>query len=223
MGTLTVTNIINNVRSALNETSTTMLSDAELTIMINDGYKDICTRALAYENKITKDNISTSQKIVSLVGSNVLRVNYVEYKSGTTEGGKGMVCVLPQVVGHVPINTNVPQYWYQWGEYIVVEPLPDAATYDLAVYATCFPSAVLVATSADLPSSNLPVEFHEDVFYFTLAYANLKLKRWADAATAYNRYISDIQLKRMQYIMKPVDARLSHELPDNINIGNKNG
>jgi hypothetical protein len=68
VGTLTITNIINNVRSALNETSTTMLSDAELTILINDGYKDICAKALSYEKKITKDNISTSQKIVPLVG-----------------------------------------------------------------------------------------------------------------------------------------------------------
>lgn len=219
MGTLTITNIINNVRSALNETSTTMLSDAELTILINDGYKDICAKALSYEKKITKDNISTSQKIVPLVGENVARINYVEYKSGTTEGGKGMMCVLPQAVGHIPINTNAPQYWYQWGEYLVLEPLPDAATYDLSVYASCYPSAVLVATSADLPASDLPVEFHEDVYYFTLAFAALKLKRWADAATAYNRYIADIQIKRMQYITKQVDIRMTHELPESVTMG----
>jgi hypothetical protein len=216
MGTLTVTNIINNVRSALNETSTTMLSDAELTIIINDGYKDICSKALAYEKKITKDNIATSQKIVSLVGENVCRVNYVEYKTGTTQGGKGLICILPQTVGHVPISTNAPQYWFQWGEYLIIEPLPDAATYDLAVYASCYPSAVLVATSADLPASDLPAEFHEDVYYFTLAFASLKLKRWADAASAYNQYIADIQNKRMQYITKPVDSRMSHELPDSV-------
>lgn len=219
MGTLTVTNIINNVRSALNETATTMLSNAELTILINDGYKDICAKALAYEKKITKDNISASQKVISLVGENIARINYVEYKSGTTEGGKGMICVLPQAVGHIPISTNAPQFWFQWGEYLVLEPLPDAATYDLAVYATCYPSAVLVATSADLPASDLPAEFHEDVYYFTLAFASLKLKRWADAATAYNRYIVDIQTKRVQYIMKQADIRMTHELPESVTIG----
>ena len=219
MGTLTVTNIINNVRSALNETATTMLSDAELTILINDGYKDICSKALSYEKKITKDNIATSQKVVSLAGENIARINYVEYKSGTTQGGKGLICILPQTVGHIPINTNAPQFWYQWGEYLVLEPLPDAATYDLAVYASCYPSAVLVATSADLPASDLPAEFHEDVYYFTLAFAALKLKRWADAANAYNRYIMDIQTKRAQYIMKQVDSRMTHELPENVNIG----
>lgn len=223
MGTLTVSNIISNVRSDLNETTTTMLSDAELTIMINDAYKDTCVKGLCYENKITKDNIAVSEKIISLVSSNVIRVNYVEYKTGATEGGKGMICTLPQVVGYVPINTNAPQYWFQWGPYLIVEPLPDAATYDLAVYAACYPSAVLVATSADLPASNLPVEFHECVYLFTLAFAALKLKRWADAANAYNKYIADVQRKRMEYVMKYPDGRISHEIPDSVTMEERRG
>ena len=218
MGTLTVAKIIDNIRSALNETSTTMLSDAELTILINDGYKDVCSKVLAYEKKITKDNISTSEKIVSLAGENVVRVNYVEYKTGTTEGGKGLICVVPQAVGHIPISTNAPQYWFQWDN-LVIEPLPDAATYDLAIYASCYPSAVLVATSADLPASDLPAELHEDVYLFALAFAALKLRRWGDAALNYNKYIMDIQSKRVQYIMKQVDLRMSHELPESVTIG----
>ena len=223
MGTLTVAKIISMVRSDLNETTTTMLSDAELTIQINDGYKDTCVKGLCYENKIAKNNIATSQKVISLVGDNVIRVNYVEYKTGTTEGGKGMIGILPQAVGYIPINTNVPQYWFQWGQYLIVEPLPDAATYDLAVYAACYPSAVLVATSADLPASNLPAEFHECVYLFTLAFAALKLRRWGDAAMAYNKYIVAVQQKRMEYVMKYPDGRASHELPDNVTMQEQKG
>ncbi len=222
MGTLTVTGIINNVRSDLNETTTTMLTDAELTIMINDGYKDVCTKALAYENKITKDNIA-AEKIVSLVGSNVIRVNYVEYKSSTTQGGKGLICAMPQAFGFMPISTSVPLYWFQWGDFLIIDPIPDATTYDLAVYATCYPSAVLVATSADLPASNLPAEFHECVYTFTLAYAALKLRRWADAANAYNKYIVDVQRKRQEYISKHPDGRISHEIPDSVTMEAQRG
>ncbi len=217
MGTLTVSKVISMVRTDLNESSTTLLSDAEITIIINDGAKDICAKALCYENKITKDNIA-AEKIVSLVGNNVIRVNYVEYKSGATTGGQGMICALPQTYGHTPINTNVPQYWYQWGQYIVLDPVPDAATYDLEIYAACYPSTVLVATSADIPASNLPAEFHEDIYYFTLAFSALKLRRWADAANAYNKYIMDIQRKRQEYIMKYVDGRLSQQMPDNVTM-----
>ncbi len=52
MGTLTVSKVISMVRTDLNESSTTLLSDAEITIIINDGAKDICAKALCYENKI---------------------------------------------------------------------------------------------------------------------------------------------------------------------------
>lgn len=225
MGTLTVSNIISNVQSDLNETTTTMLSNAELTIMINDGFKDTCVKGLCYENKIAKDAIA-AEKIISLVSSNVIRVNYVEYKTGSSfgnGGGKGLIAVLPQSIGYPPITTGEPKYWFQWGSYLIIDPIPTAATYSLAVYAACYPSAVLVATSADLPASNLPVEFHECVYLFTLAFAALKLKRWAEAANAYNKYISDVQRKRMEYVMKYPDGRISHEIPDSVTMEEKRG
>jgi hypothetical protein len=127
-----------------------------------------------------------------------------------------MMTVLPQTVGHIPIDTNVPQYWFQWGDYLYVEPLPDVATYDLYVYASCCPAAVL-SNDSDTPT-NLPVEFHECVYTFALAFAAFKLKRWGDAANAYNRYIIDIQRKRNEYITKYPDGRFAHELPDNVTM-----
>ena len=217
MATMTLGTIRNLTRSDLNETTTTMLSDTELNSIANDGYKDTAVKGLCYENKITKDNIAASEKVISLISSNVVRVNYVEYKSGTTEGGKGLLCALPQMVGYVTINANVPQYWFQWGPYLIIEPLPDAGTYDLAVYASCYPAAVMSA-DGDTPA-NLPIEFHECVYYFTLAFAALKLKRWADAANAYNKYTTSVQQKRSEYIMKYPDGRLSHEIPESVEVG----
>lgn len=222
-GTLTVSNIINNVRSALNETTTTMLTNTELTIMENDGYKDVCAKGFAYEKKITKDNISADQKIISLVGQHIVRINYVEYKSGTTQGGSGMMCTPPTSIGHMPIPSNAPWYWFQWGEYLIVEPLPDVATYDLEVYATCFPSAVLVATTADIPSSDIAVEFHEDIELFTNAFACLKLGRWSDLSAYYNRYINSVLMKKEQYILKYADSKISLEIPESVKVGESNG
>jgi len=224
MGTLTVAKIISNVRSDLNETTTTVLSDAELTIMINDGYKDVATKGLCYENKISKD-VSASQKVISLVSSNVVRVNYVEYKSADTEGGWGMLRVLPQTIGYSPVEyvsstngTGAPQYYFQWGPYLIIEPIPDVGTYHISVYASCYPQAVRVATSADIAAGDVPVEFHESIYLFTLAFAALKLKRWGDAASTYNRYIISLQQKRAEYISKYPDVRFTHELPDNVTM-----
>jgi len=218
MGTLTLTTMRSLIRSDLNESSTTILSNTELNSLINDGYKDTAVKALCYENKIAFNNIATTQKIVPLVfaTNHIIRVNYVEYKSGATEGGLGMLGVLPQTVGRITIDTYVPQFWFQWGDYLVIEPLPDAATYDLEVYAACYPAAVLSA-DGDLPSS-IPAEFHECVYTFALAFAALKLRRWGDAAIAYNRYIGDIQMKRAQYVMKYPEGRLVHEIPGNVTM-----
>lgn len=223
MGTLSLATIRNLVRSGLNETTTTILSDTELNSIANDGYKDTAVKGLCYENKIAFNNIASGQKIVDLVfaTNHIIRVNYVEYKTGTTEGGLGMLCALPPSFGHSKVDASVPQYWFQWGQSLVIEPLPDVATYDLAVYASCLPAAVLSA-DADLPVG-LPVEFHECVFFFTLAFAALKLRRWSDAANAYNQYIMELQQKRSEYIMKYPDGRLTLELPDSVSMEERSG
>jgi hypothetical protein len=223
MNTLTLATIRNLIRSDLNEATTTMLSDTELNSIINDGYKDTAVKGLCYENKIAKTNINVSEKVISLLDQNpkVIRVNYVEYKSGTTQGGKGLMCIQPQAIGHIPISGNAPQYWFQWGDMLVIEPLPDVGTYDLAIYASCIPTPVLSADS-DV-CSDLPSEFHECVYYFALAIAAVKLKRWSMVATYYNKYIVDVQTKREQYAINRIDSRSSHTLPDAVQMEAQGG
>jgi hypothetical protein len=223
VGTLTVAKILSNVRSDLNESSTTILSDAEITIILNMGYRDVCAKGLCYESKIAKTNISVSQKVVSLVGNGVIRVNYVEYKSGATQGGWGLLCALPQTFGHASVDGSSPQYWFQWGDYLILDPVPDVGTYDLEIYAACYPTVVLSTAGTDLPASNLPVEFHESVYLFTLAFSALKLRRWADAAMAYNQYIVEVQRKRNEYVMKYPEGQIAHRLPDTVTMETPDG
>ena len=218
MATLNLSTIRSLIRTKLNEASTVIFSNAELNSIINDGYKDVVSKALCYENKISFDNISASQKVVPLVfaTNHIAHVNFAEYKSGTTQGGWGMPVVMPQNVGHNPIDGSTPQSCFQWGDYLYIEPLPDVATYDLAVYASCFPSAAMTNDS-DTPS-DLPVEFHESVYLFAVAFAAIKLKRWGDAANFYNRYIVDIQRKKYEYIEKNPDGRFAHEVPATVTM-----
>ena len=125
-----------------------------------------------------------------------------------------MLSVLPQTIGYNP-GSLVPQSWFQWGDFLLVEPVPDVATYDLNVFASCLPAAAIATT--DLPTS-LPIEFYEDVYLFVLAFACLKLKRWADAADAYNRYIQSVQVKRAEYVLKQRDSRELRLIPDVVEI-----
>jgi len=229
MGTLSLVTIRNLIRSDLNESSTSLLSDTELNSLVNDGYKDVAVKGLCYELEVTFSNI-LAEKIIPLVfGTNrIIRVNYVEYKSGTTDGGWGMLAMLPQATGHTPAafvnatnQTGTPQYWFQWGDYLKIDPIPDVTTYDLKVFASSYPTPALSA-DADL-CADLPVEFHECVYLFALAFAALKLKRWGDAANAYNRYIMEVQRKRNEYVMKYPDGRFPHELPDNVTMEEPRG
>jgi hypothetical protein len=223
MSTLTLTLINSLVRSDLNESSTTILSDAEITSITNDGYKDTAVKGLCFESEISK-TIAAGGKVIPLAGSNVIRVNYVEYKAGSTEGGWGALAILPQTVGHitaalmdVSLRGGPPQYWFQWGDNLVIEPAADAGTYNIKIYASCYPTAAITTSL-----TNLPVEFHECVYLFTLAYSALKLRRWGDAALAYNRYIISVQQKRAEYISKYAEPRFVHDLPENVELKNPN-
>jgi hypothetical protein len=216
MGTLTLSGIRTIVRNDLNESDTTLLPDATINYIANDGYKDVAAKALCYESKITKNNIAASEKIIDLRANSVIRINYVEYKTGTTEGGTGALCVFPQVFGHDQIDGYSPQFWFQWNTFLVLEPPPDVSTYDLEIYAACYPAAAMSA-DGDTPT-NLPLEFHEDVLTYTLAYVCLKLKRWAEFAMFYNRYISSVQRKRHEYIVKQTDGFLLTRLPSTVTM-----
>jgi hypothetical protein len=206
VATLTLTTIRSLVRQGLNDS---LLTDDELNKIINDGYKDVAAKCLCNESELAKSSIP---KIISLKGDNVIRVNYVEY------AGKGLICILPQALGYDAV-TGPPKYWFQWGDYLVIEPSPDS-TYTISVYATCYPATILSA-DGDLPV--FPAEFHESVYLFSLAFAALKLKRWASAVAAYNKYIADVQGKRMEYVMKSPDYRSANEQPNSVTTEERRG
>ncbi len=220
MATLNLGIIRSLVRGALNETTTTTLTNTELNAIINDGYKEVCAKTGCYEVRINVQNITSGVKLVPLsyaaVSNYVMRVNYVEYYRTTSDSpyGYGLPQVYPQTIGHMPIDTYVPQFWFQWGNFLVVETNPDAGTYDLFVYASCYPSTVLSA-DADVPSC-APPELHESIYFYATAFAAIKLKRWADVAVFYNRYIDTIQPRKYEYVMKFPENRVWHDIPNRV-------
>ena len=216
MATLTLLGIQNLVRSALNEPSTSsgIVTSTELTAAINDGYKDVAAKALCYEAIVTKDNIPASVKLVSLIGSNVVRVNYAEYYISSASGGRGVMNQLPNIFGHRTPDDYTPHWWFQWGDFLIVDPSPDVATYDLNLYCSCYPAAVLT-NPTDIPSS-LPSEFLEDIIQFATSRIAFKLKRWNDAAMAYNRYIVSVQRKRYEYVAKNMDHYQLTKIPGSV-------
>ncbi|MFA5340234.1 MAG: hypothetical protein WC332_00510 [Clostridia bacterium] len=207
MSTLSLSGIRTLIRSEINEATTTSLTDAELNSIINDAYKDTSVKGLCYESKIAKTNITS--KIISLASDNIVKINYVEYDLGTS--CLGMIQSNVPTIGHTPVDGSTPQYWFKWGDYLIVEPVPDVSTYDLNLYASCYPAAVLSGDTDTLVS--LPIEFHECVYLYSVAFSCLKLKRWGDFVSFYNRYIESVQSKKMEYISKFPEVRQQQDIP----------
>jgi hypothetical protein len=206
----TVGDIITLARDTLNEEGTVSLTATEFLALVNDGYFDVATKAQCYERRIQLANISASVPLINVLPYYVFKINYVEYY---TEN-KGIPCILPNAVGHTDIDGYDPQYWFQWGNVIVIEPLPDVSTYDLYLYASCYPPSALTLTTETL--DYIPEEFHECVYDYIMAFACLKLKRWGDFVFLYNKYIETLQLKKMEYIKNNADPRILHKVPDNV-------
>lgn len=133
--------------------------------------------------------------------------------AGVVEEIAGLLQIDPRNVGHIPINDNYPQYWFVWGNHIVIEPEPDTIG-AVKLYYSRIPEIQLVSAS-DFPS-DFPSEFRECVLDFSLYALSLKLKKWKSAASYYNRYVSNLSKRKKEYIDRKTERREIHRIPDNV-------
>jgi hypothetical protein len=206
MATLTLAQIRSMIHDTVEETCTILLSDTYLNIIINQGYKDVAIKGLCYEKKLPK-NVLSGSTIISLVGDNVIRTNYLE----DSYSGEGMVMINPLAKGHANVDDDRPYYWFQWGNYIVLDPLPSHTYFTVNVFASCMPDTSMI-NDTDTPA-NLPPEFHESVFEFSVVPVFIKLKKWKKAVAAYNAYIHGVRMRRQNYIKVTPDHHSDRELP----------
>lgn len=225
-----VTNMEALIRSELNESTTLRISDTELLAAINDGYKYVATRGLCYEKESLGVTI-VGRSTVKFAG---IRVNYLELLgidsysvftdddmkftdddttwyavAGAQTTDRGLMCILPTAIGHTPLNGTIPQKWFNWGKYVIVEPVPDQR-YVLKFYYSDYPTALALNTDELL----LPKEFHRCVIDYAEAMLSIKLKRWVDVVGHYNMCAQQLQKARSEYILKRPDPRAMREIPE---------
>ena len=119
--------------------------------------------------------------------------------------------ITPHHLGHVTLrDSNAPQYWFQWGNSIVIEPTP-TAIYTLNVYTSGYPLTVL-ATDSEVPE--IPTEFHDLIPLYVVMMCKLKQKYFQDAAMKYAEYIANLQLAINKYSRKSALRMSDIRLPD---------
>lgn len=226
----TVDTIEDILRSELNEYSTIRISAAEVLAAINDAQLHVATRSLCIEKEILEVTVSGRNTVKSYG----IRTNYVELISeddlvvftdddvtfedddvewntiaASADLKIGLQCILPTNIGSVPLNNSTyPEYWFNWGDYLVIEPVPDAR-YILKLYYADYP----IQLTGDSSVLEVPKEFHQCVIDYALHLLSIKLQRWTDVALYYNKYLTSLQMATVIYVRKFPDTKASREIP----------
>ncbi|MDD5187632.1 MAG: hypothetical protein PHF57_05445 [Methanoregula sp.] len=226
----TVSSIETLVRYDLNQSGTTEISSAEVLRAVNDGQMFVATRGLSIEKEAVK--VTTSGR--NVIKHDGIRVNYIEligtdeYRyfidddcvwtdddvtwyntAAATSYNIGLQCILPTNIGYVALRGTQPQKWFNWGKYVVIEPVPDDM-YCMKLYCADYP-ATLVDTWEEL---EVPKEFQPSVIDFVKSVLCIKLKRYTEVAAYYNKSIAGIQKAKAEYIRKIPDPRSAREVPE---------
>jgi hypothetical protein len=211
------------IRQELNERAMERITPNQVLDSINDGYKEVSSRAFCVEHEDLVSTVS-GERLVKFSGN---RVNKITYQ-------QALVKVTPESFGVVPLKGDAPQFWFQWGQYVVLDPVPDKA-YQLKLYVSDYPLEgmerdliIFTDTSAqvfldtgrewqredmnDYPS-DMPAEFHECIADFALYALSVRLKKWGQVSYHYNNYIANLSTRKTEYINRKAEARGDRWLP----------
>lgn len=198
------------VRALLNETSTRFYTDAEINRWLNDGERDLATKGLCMEGIAVKTT-TASIRTIAIQYSKVLAIEY-QPASGSR---KGLTKITPQYLGHIKTNGATPQFWFQWGNNIGIEPISND-TYTLNLYVSNLPS---IEMSEDTDEPEIPSEFIPLIVRYAYSMALMKDGLFSLAGSVYQNYILDVSKIRIDILEKYTDTRKSIILPDIIRYG----
>lgn len=127
------------VRTYLNEATARFYSQSEVYRWLSAAASDISDKASCVQRFLYRETGAN----VRTVETNALKAHYVEY---TPVSGRSIMLtqIDPLKVGNYPLTGIVPQYWYEYGARIGIEPLP-TAVYPIRVYVSDLSKMVILS------------------------------------------------------------------------------
>lgn len=123
--------------------------------------------------------------------------------------------ITPHHFGHIKTHEETkPKYWLQWGNYILIEPIPDDA-YTLNAYMSIYPTDVM---DAGTESPQIPYEFQEAIVPYICMMAKLKKRKYSDAAAKYAEYTNLLQRLIDTHIRRIPTREIDIRIPDSVRI-----
>ena len=124
--------------------------------------------------------------------------------------GTALQRIAPHQLGHLKCRGLItPQFWFQWGNKLVIEPRPTTA-YNLNVYGSTNPSNQM-SLSTDEPE--IPDEFQQAIIPYACMMAKFQAKRYSEFIIYYNSYLSALQDLIKGYAVREKMKRINLRTP----------
>lgn len=187
------------VRDILNESTATFWTDAELTAYINDGVRAIAEIGRCIQTINTTAATVNGTRTVAFTGYSVEAVLY-QPSSGTE---KALVKTDELRFGRLQSNGTYPQFFAETGQYVAIEPIPDAA-YNLDIYYYAAPTDM--SGDADVPS--VPLAYRQLIILYALYRAYMKERSFGAGMQCYQMFMNELAFEAMDI---PVNVPNSKE------------
>ena len=129
------------VRTYLREATASFYTQAEIWRWLSIAAKDIAQKTSCVRRVLDAQTAESTRTVTT----NAYTVFAVEYIPSS-----GRSLMLPKIdplkVGHLNLDGTEPQYWYEFGSTIGIEPLPDAV-YELRLYVADIPKMLIATVS----------------------------------------------------------------------------
>jgi hypothetical protein len=198
--------IIQRSRAYLNDptiyggTQKRIWNDTELLQWLNDGTLDIATRTQCLED-IETETLTANTSTYTL-SNNFIAIKSVIYKEAagsewTLQKGDLLGLTGTPSFGYQKNMTGAPKYWTQWGNTVIVYPIPDtgAASDTIDVYLVKRP-AVVISSAAVL----VPAIYERALTLYVTSQALFKDSKFAKARNFMNEYFAELDRYRADYV-----------------------
>lgn len=183
------------IRTLLNEPTASHWTDAELNNCINDAMRYIAEQA-ACVCTIDDANTEAGSRAVAFTGHRIEAAEYVSASGVPTSLKK----ITPQQVGHVPCAGKHPQYWYELGQYIGIEPRPNAI-YHLHLYIVDYPADL----ASDSAVPGIPLAYRPLIALLATSTAMIKEQRYYPA-----KFLMSVFWTQLNYLI----GKYTRQMPD---------
>lgn len=193
--------LLDNLRSRIDEPSARLISDEELRRWINEGAIDICRRAEVLEDSSTIAGVAGTLSYT--LPTDMTRAHLVEWSETGDDSTYTLeyrdFASMDEIWGrHKEITENLPTFWTVWGfvptAQLIVYPAPHVAG-TFTVYYYRLPTR-LTETDPGQPASNVEVpEGWEDLIVDYGEYHALRKdsnNRWQEAKAIYDEKLAEM-------------------------------